>query len=266
MISERSRLSLAQYLALQGQDFLDVLFRKHGLRSEWEHGLRSEWEQWRDVEDSPSQRLVTLIPELPADRLLAVLAEIVSTEADLRDRASEQWGAYRARWEDLKRCLALDDYEVAQGQLRAVEPELPGAASVEDALTAEVHRSGLPSADGVIGLLEQSANAFRQSPPNYNACLSNARAALQTLATEIAQARQKKAGGAFQADKWGQVLVYLRTSGLLTKTAEDLASNVYTFISPGAHQPIGLSEEELVRLGRGMAVSICYFLVKLHNG
>jgi len=108
--------------------------------------------------------------------------------------------------------------------------------------------------------------AFRQVPPNYNACLSNVRAALQTLATEIALARQQTKGGSFQATKWGQVLDYLRTSALITQADEDLVGSVYTFISPGAHTPVGLSQEEMVRLGRGMAVSTCYFLAKLHNG
>jgi hypothetical protein len=263
MIGERTRISLAQYLALQGNESLDLLFRKQG--------LRAEWETWRDHAGSGSVRaaLVNLLSDLAPDRLLAVLEEIASTEADMREWAGGSWGdglqAYSSRWRDLRKCLALDGYEIGEGHVRAVEPELPGAAGMEDALTAEVHRSGLPSANGILALVEQSANAFLQSPPNYNACLSNARAAVQTLATEIAQARQAKVGGAFQADKWGQVLEYLRTSGLIAKTHEDLVSAVYTFISPGAHTPIALSQEEMVRLGRGMAVSIGYFLVKLHN-
>jgi hypothetical protein len=69
----------------------------------------------------------------------------------------------------------------------------------------------------------------------------------------------------FQADKWAQTLTYLRTSGLITPAEEGLIASVYTFTSPGAHQPVGLSQEQLVRLGRGMVVSVSYFLVKLHN-
>jgi hypothetical protein len=136
---------------------------------------------------------------------------------------------------------------------------------VEDALGAEIAKSGLPSAAGITSLLEQSANAFRQVPPDYNASLSNARAALQTLVKEIALARQQTKGGSFQADKWAQTLTYLRTSGLITPAEEGLIASVYTFTSPGAHQPVGLSQEQLVRLGRGMVVSVSYFLVKLHN-
>lgn len=262
MIGRRTRLSLAQFLALQNCPFLDLLFEKHG--------LTEAWGQWRDRASDSLQALAGLLRELPPDPLQALLAEIVATEPALHDQAVDQWGggsgAHRARWRDLLQCLALDDYAVSEYKLVAVEPKLQGAAHVEDALTAEISRSGLPGAKGIVGLLEQSASAFRQVPPDYNACLTNARAALQTLATEIAQARQQKMGGSFQADKWGQVLTYLRTSDLITQAEENLVAAVYSFVSPGAHKPVGLSEEEMVRLGRGMAVSACYFLIELHNG
>ncbi len=32
--------------------------------------------------------------------------------------------------------------------------------------------------------------------------------------------------------------------------------------SPGAHTLVGLSETEMVRLGRSLVVSMCYFLTK----
>lgn len=198
-----------------------------------------------------------------------MVGEIVATEADFRDHAVNQWGdgagPYDARWRDLVQCLLLDGYTVSKHRLVAVDPDLQGAGHIEDALTAEVKRSGLPTAAGIVSVLEQSAKAFLQVPPDYNGCLSNARTALQTLATEIAEARKQKLGGSFQANKWGQVLEYLRTSHLITGIEEDLIGAVYGFISQGAHQPVGLSKEEMVRLGRGMALSICYFLVKLHN-
>ncbi|MGH7389894.1 MAG: hypothetical protein ACREM3_10630 [Candidatus Rokuibacteriota bacterium] len=262
MIGDRTRLSLAQYLDRQSRSFLDLLFEKHG--------LAEPWAQWREWASEPLQALAGFLREVPPDPLQDVVAEIVTTQADLRDRVVDSWGtgatAYDARWRDLFQCLLLDGYAVENHRLVAIDPNPQGASHVEDALTAELSRSGLPNAVGIVTLLEQSAQAFRQVPPNYNACLSNVRAALQTVATEIAQARQKKVPGSFQADKWGQVLDYLRTSGLLSKTDEDLITSVYTFISPGAHKPVGLPQEEMVRLGRGMAVSACFFLAKLHNG
>ncbi len=262
MIGTRTRLSLAQYLDRQGRTLLDVLFEKHGLAGAWVSG--------HDYASGTFEALVQVLRDAPADRVRGLVGEVVATELDLHDRVVDQWGngegAYRARWEDLLRCLALDGYSVSGRKLTAVERDLEGAGHVEDALAVEVRRSGLHGADAIVALLENSADDFRQVPPDYNGCLINVRAALQTLATGIALARQKTSGGSFQADKWAQVLAYLRTSGLITKADESLVSAVYGLVSPGAHQPVALSQEEMVRLGRGMAVSVCYFLVKLHNG
>lgn len=261
MISNRTRISLAQHLLRQSPHFIHLLLEKHGLAQ-----ALTAWDEWGEW----AQRLVSFLRQVQPDPLYGVLVEVVATEDDLRDRVVDQWGngadAYDARWRDLVQCLLLDGYAVDKHRLVAVDPVVTGANQAEDVLADEIFKSGLPNAASIVSLLDQSADAFRQTPPNHNACLSNARAALQTLATEIAVARQQVKGGSFQPDKWGQVLAYLRTSALITRNDEDLVASVYTFISPGAHQPIGLSQEELVRLGRGMAVSASYFLVKLHNG
>ena len=113
--------------------------------------------------------------------------------------------------------------------------------------------------------MENSATAFRRSPPDYNGCLSNARVALQTLATAIANVRTTTHPGSFDETKWGQILAYLRTSGLITKSEEEGLAGVSSFVSPGAHTPVGISEEEFARLGRSLVASMCYFLVKRYN-
>ena len=61
------------------------------------------------------------------------------------------------------------------------------------------------------------------------------------------------------------MLAYLRTSDLITEEEEKGIAGVYGFVSPGAHTPVGLSEQEMACLGRNLAVSMCYLLVKLHN-
>ena len=61
------------------------------------------------------------------------------------------------------------------------------------------------------------------------------------------------------------MLSYLRTSGLLTKQEEEGLAGVYSFVSPGAHTPLGLTEEEMVRLGRSLVASMAYFLTKRFN-
>ncbi len=103
-------------------------------------------------------------------------------------------------------------------------------------------------------------------PPDYNACLTHARVALQTLATSIAKKRQAAYGKTFDETKWGEVISYLRTSGLITDPEEKGLAGVFGFVSPGAHVPIGLTEEEMVRLGRSLVLGMCYFLVKRHRG
>ena len=58
--------------------------------------------------------------------------------------------------------------------------------------------------------------------------------------------------------------------GSMPKSARDILrveeeqglAGVFTFDSPGAHTPVGLTELEMTRLGRSLAVSMCYFLIK----
>ena len=85
------------------------------------------------------------------------------------------------------------------------------------------------------------------------------------LATSIAQARSATHPESFDATKWGQVIAYLGTSKFITEQQERGLAGVFGFISPGSHTPIGFKEEEFARLGRSLAVSFCYFLVKLQN-
>jgi hypothetical protein len=261
LIGNRTLLSLAQYLDYQPREFLSVIYEKHG--------LKETWDEWRSYASTLSG-LIEYLRTIDTERLMSVLQEIAATEPDFRTNVVNAYGdradLYAVRWRDLLSCLALDGFAVSRGEVVTLGPNVAGTNHVEDALSAAISASDLSGADALVGLLEKSADAFRRVPPDYNACLANTRTALQALGTQIAVARRKSIPGSFQIDKWGQVLSYLRTSGLITTVDENLISSVYAFISPGAHEPVGLSQEEMVRLGRGMAVSVCYFLVKLHNG
>ena len=260
-LSTRSIISLTQFLELQDQDFLSAFLEKHGLS-----GL-PRWSN-KTVFDS----LRSILESATPDQLSALLEEISRTggkhqgdyESDLRARVTPKY-RYDDRREDLVHCLELDGYRLSEQGLTPVDPTVEDAAPPEDDLSAEVRGSGLPQSDEILEKLSSSTDAFRRSEPDYNACLTNARVALETLAKSIAKARQTTHPSSFQEDKWGQVLAYLRTSGLITKQEEEGVSGVYTFISPGAHRPIGLTEQEMARLGRSLAVSVCYFLIKLYN-
>lgn len=252
MLSTRTILSLCLFLGLQDRDFLALLLEKNGLPTDVhffsgvEEGLR-----WRFSQE-------------PADQLTSLLDEIVRTQSDLRARVYDL-GRYNERWEDLLRCLALDGYKVEGGRLVPIDPTIRGTAPIDDDLSAELRRSRLPEAEDILRLMESSAEAFRQVPPDYNACLAKARVALETLARAIARARLGNQPAPFDETKWGQVLAYLRTSSLVTQKEEDGLSGVYSFVSPGAHTPVGFTEQEMVRLGRSLVASMCYFLVKTHN-
>jgi hypothetical protein len=262
MIGERSRLSLAQYLGLQAEGDLDVLFRKHG--------LRSEWVQLKESFGRPMDALMELLPGLAFDRLIGLVDEVVSTEGYFRERAIGNWGegrdSYLARRGDLERCLRLDNYDVAGGVLRAIEPELPGSANVEDAVATEVGGSRLPHAAEILAALRRSAQDFTEAPPDYNGCLSNARVALETLARDIAAERRRTRPASFDEASWGAVIGYLRQSGFLSGKEENLICRVYDLLSEGAHVPVGFTEEDWVRLGRGMAMSSAYLLIKRYKG
>lgn len=253
MLSARAKLSLCQYLALQETGVLSVLFEKHGAATP-NFGYFG----------NPIEALRPVMSEMPDEQLRSILDEIVRTQGDLRYRVSPRY-RYEERWNDFVRCLELDGYRVESRQLVPVDPTIEGASPIDDDLSAEIRRSQLPEAQAVLRLLEASASAFRQAQPDYNACLSNARVALETLGRAIAKARLAKHPGSFDETKWGQVLAYLRASGLLTKNEEEGIAGVYGFISPGAHVPVGLTQEEMVRLGRSQMASVSYFLIKRYN-
>lgn len=198
------------------------------------------------------------------EQLHSLLGEIARTRGDLRNQVTPRY-RFDERWEDLQLCLRLDGYIVNQNGVVPVDPTIEGVAVVEDDLSHELRRSGLQEAEDIIRTMENSAEAFRRNPPDYNACLANARVALQTLATAIARARGQRHPGNFDETRWGEVLAYLRASGLITADEEAGLAGVFRFVSPGAHRPVGLSEQEVARLGRSQVASMCYFLIKQHT-
>ena len=52
---------------------------------------------------------------------------------------------------------------------------------------------------------------------------------------------------------------------MISKKEEEGLTGVYSFISKGAHKPVGLDEKEMARLGRSLAIGMSYFIIKCHN-
>lgn len=261
-LSQRSKLSLCQFLTLFSRDDLVLLLGKYEL-------ARNQLEKLELLGDSLAAALKNTVLRASASQLEGLVQELARTCYSMRISVSPR-RCFDDRWNDLRRCLALDgytkerdEYDVGLDRFVPIEPSIEGAGAVEDDLTRELRRSGLPDTEGIIQVLEGSASSFRSG--DFNGCLNNARVALETMAKSIAYQLPQNHPGSFDEARWGQVIAYLRTSGFITKQQEHGFTGVFGLISPGSHTPIGFNEEEFARLGRGLALSMSYFLVKQFN-
>jgi hypothetical protein len=253
MIGSRTRHSLAQFLELQEPAVSLVLLSKYGVQH---------------LSLSPGQLLYGLLNTFRGldDRvLLLVLSEIVATTGDLRARVTPKY-RFTERMHDLTQCLLLDGYIVHDTKLVPIDPSVVDAAPLEDDLITALRNSGAPRAQEIIAKIGDSAQSFRATPPDYNAALVNARVALETLAADIAAhvASQVQGLTPYNPSKWGEVLTFLRTSGEITPEEERGLAGVFGFLSPGAHRPVGIPEDQMTRLGRSFALNMCWFLLKNH--
>jgi hypothetical protein len=253
-LGTRSKFSLCQLLSQFERDELVLLLGKYGLSTdELQHG-------WVGASTAAAIR-DTIVSAAPGP-VGEMVQGVARTRHSMRAKVAPRY-RFDERWQDLCRCLELDGYGLVGDEFAPIEPVIEGASTAEDDLTRELGHSGLPEVPEIERVLNSSADAFRSG--DYNGCLTNARVALQTMATAIAKARCITHPGNFDANKWGQVASYLRTSGFIDRPEEDGLTGVFSFLSPGAHLPVGFTQEEFTRLGRSLAVSFCYFLAKRLN-
>jgi len=252
MVGSRTIGSLAQYLALQEVDFFLVLLAKHGIHANVERRklLRS---------------LVEYLESAMEQQVLALLDEIARTRGDLRTRVNPKY-RYEERFQDLNRCLQLDGYSIEDDGVIRLDPSIDHVPPLDDDLTKELQESGLPEANDIIDKINSSAESFRASAPNYNACLNDIRVALQTLATTIARVWSNTHPGTYESTKWGSVIGYLKNAAFISDEEERGLAGVFGFVSPGSHKPMGISQEEMARLGRVLGLGMCWFLVKRYRG
>lgn len=252
MVGSRSRASLAQFLELQQFQYCMVFLDKHGIYSSF----------------GSANLLLGLHQSLGSvshQQMLTLLEEIVRTENDLKSRVSPKY-RFTERWEDLIKCLLLDGYLLAEKKLVLLDPSINDAIPMDDDLIAGLKASRPPRFEEIIRKINDSSNAFRAQPPNYNASLNDSRVALETLAVDIALDRceSNRYPGVTKPDfsKWGAVINYLRQVDLITVEEEKGLVGVYGFVSPGSHRPIGVSDEHMARLGRSFAMNMSWFLLK----
>lgn len=260
-IGKRTRLSLCQFLPLIGQQRVGIVLEKYEVPADEILG------SYRNP--SLEGALVNAILGASDGQVTDILQELARTSRAIQSQISPKV-RYDEPWADLELCLQLDNIVRAKdeygrdlGYFIPTEPVVDGVQPVDDDLTGKLNRSALEGVDIILSMIEESANAFRAG--NRNACLNAARIALQTLARTIAVRRRAIHPGNFTEDKWGQVVAYLRTSGFIDENKEAGLAGVYSFISPGSHMPLGISDLEFARLGRTLAFSCCYFLIKAVN-
>lgn len=251
MIGSRTRYSLAQFLGIHEPEFVVVLLGKHQL-----HSSVGDGQFLTDVLRS--------IRNAADDKVLSLLEEVGRTSGDLRSRISPKY-RHDERLSDLSRCLQLDGYVIEDKKLRQTDPSISDAPPLEDDLIEELKASGLSEADTIAKKINDSSESFRSSPPNYNACLNDIRVALETLARAIAATQVKADSPPYESTKWGSVLTFLKLVAFITQEEEKGLAGVYGFVSPGSHRPVGISEEEMARLGRSLTLGMCWFLVKCYR-
>lgn len=253
MIGQRTRYSFAQFLELQEPMTSIVLLGKYGVQ----HLSLSQGQLLYG--------LLNTLRDLDDRTLMLVLAEVVATSGDLRARVNPKY-RFDERLHDLAQCLLLDGYIIQDKKLLQTDPSISDAAPLEDDLITALQNSGAPRAQEIIAKINDSAGAFRATPPDYNASLVNARVALEALASDIAAhvASRGQAPATYNPAKWGEVLAFLRSSGEITTEEEKGLAGVFGFLSPGAHRPVGIPEAQMTRLGRSFALNMCWFLLKNH--
>jgi len=260
-IGQRSRLSLCQLMeAVLNRDECIVILRKFEISTDEIDGYKSGYRLLRSLTDA-------ILAATPL-QVWELAQELARTRQSIRDTVSPK-SLFDERWEDFILCmklygigLAVDDYGREVRSFIPLEPTIEGARPVEDDLSREVRLSQLSGDDEILRLIDDSAKAFLSG--DNNGCLNNARVALETTAKAIG--RELLPPVSALPSKWGEVLVALREAGFISPDQEKGLAGVYRFVSPGSHVPVGFTESEFARLGRTLALSCTYFLVKEWKG
>lgn len=195
----------------------------------------------------------------------SLIAELVEQQNQLRHNAPTRH-VFDTRVRDLARWLFHDGLSVNDGHLVALAAAVEEATGVRDLLLDELAASDLDADRSLARAVNEAAQAFRAEPPDFNESTTKVRIALETVARRAAPAIAAHRNIPPPADTWGAALAFFRlAAGLLTVQEEQALSAVYTLISPGAHRPTGLTDEEWARLARTLALSATFFLIRKYR-
>lgn len=236
--TNRTKISLVQLLDIFEKLKVKVLFEKYSINTDC-----------RNIEEIKEAVLSNNIAQL--------MKELISTKQTFRNKVNPKY-IFDERWNDFEKCLFLDGYKIEGNSLVLIEPSIDGVIAFEDELTNELIRSSFSKKREVEILINQSAEAFKNS--DFNECLSKVRIALETIVRNIAIDKYSNSN-----DTWGNALSKLKTESFITQKEEDLIGKIYSFISDGSHISLGFNQEEYARYSRNLAMSKCYYIIKKYK-
>ena len=204
------------------------------------------------------------LDDAPDDALRAMATELLENNAFLRAAAPIKY-VFESGVDDLERWVLHDGWIVEKGALLRVMPAAEEITGVRDKLIEDLNASGLDDDGDIKQLIENSSKDFVAQPPDFNGSITKVRIALETVARRAAKEFATKHGKSYPEDSWGRALQLLRSEAVIEQHEEEILARVYTFTSPGAHVPKGVTEEEWARLARTFSLSSTYFFLQRYT-
>lgn len=214
--------------------------------------------------DNSSHQYLSIVSQATDDELLALANELAVQRSSARADAPTKY-VFDERIGDLERWLLHDGWIADSGALVRVTPSAEDVTGIRDKLTEDLVSSGLDGDGSIAKALEEASAAFVAAEPDFNAATTHVRIALETAARRAATQHATDHNLVHGKDSWGAALALLKDSGVLGPDEEGMLARVYTFISPGAHVPKGVTDEEWARLARTFGLSSLYFLLRKYG-
>ena len=245
MLTNQTRATLVQLLRAISPEAVHLLFLKH-----------FNYDRLLTTSD-----MLDAVSVAPPDKMAGLLVALLSGATAVRADAPTKY-VFDGRLADLRGRLRADGFEVIEDALVRLVPAAEPAAQISDHLELTLADSILDNDGAIRQLLRESHLSCSSTPPDFNNGTTKARIALETVACRSAFRVAADRGKAASEDTWGAALAFLQAETVITRAEEEALAKVYTLISPGAHVPKGLTDEEWALLARTFAVSGAYFLTR----
>jgi hypothetical protein len=242
IFSHQTRGAIAQFLSVISSRAAEIFMYKH-----------------LGVSNVPS--FLTELVSASPDALKAMLVELLANNKVLYAAAPVKH-VFNSSIDEVERWALHDGWTVEHGTLVRLTPAAEEITGIQDKFLQDIQMSGLDDDRDIASIVESSSKSFAADPPDFNDSTIKVRIALETIARRSAAAIARKKGGDYPEDSWGKALRFLRETGIIEPQEEEILARVYTFISPGAHVPKGLTAEEWARLARTFGLSSAYFLLR----